>query len=63
MSEELLQVQSGVWISAQKIRDAGLGGTLRVLVHPGEIRIVPATEDEALSATALGWKTLISRHN
>jgi len=39
--QEELEVQQGIWIDERRIRDAGLGTRLRVVVQPGEIRILP----------------------
>jgi hypothetical protein len=54
--QQRLVVQQGVWIDAQWIREAGLGPQLRVLIGPGEIRILPATENVELpDKAAKGW--------
>jgi len=39
--QEMLEVQQGIWIDERRIRDAGLGTRLQVVVRPGEIRILP----------------------
>jgi len=39
--QEVLEVQQGIWIDERRIRDAGLGTRLQVVVQPGEIRILP----------------------
>jgi hypothetical protein len=56
LEQKVLEVQQGIWIDEQWIRNAGLGAPLRVVVQPGEIRIlgVPAeAEQEDLSEK--GW--------
>lgn len=55
MTHEMLEVQHGLWIDEQLIRDAGLGGRLRILVQPGEIRILP-NEESASKPSARGWE-------
>ncbi len=54
--QQKLAVQQGIWIDEQWIRKAGLGPQLRVLIRPGEIRILPATEEAELPGeAATGW--------
>ncbi len=55
--QQRLVVQQGVWIDEQWIREAGLGPQLRVLISPGEIRILPAPESaEFPRETVKGWE-------
>ncbi len=55
--QQQLIVQQGVWIDEQWIREAGLGPQLRVLIRPGEIRILPAPENNELPKEATyGWE-------
>ena len=56
MSLEVLEVQEGVWIAEELIRDAGLGHRLHVIVAPGEIRLVAAREEEMAPGTEKGWQ-------
>jgi hypothetical protein len=61
MPEQELEVQQGIWIDAQWLRQAGLGSRYRVVVQPGEIRITgvtAATEPEAPSTAQ--WEVLRS---
>jgi len=62
LEQEVLEVQQGVWINEQWIRDAKLGTRLQVVVQPGEIRILPmpdeteaaaASEDPVLAVTGI----------
>jgi hypothetical protein len=57
MSEQqILEVQQGVWIDEEWIRSAGLGRSLRVMVQPGEIRILAVTvETEEQESPQSGW--------
>ena len=54
MTHEVREVQHGIWIDEQWIRDAGLGGRLRILVQPGEIRILPESEDQEQNVSSNG---------
>jgi len=56
MTQELLEVQHGIWIDEQLIRDAGLGGRLRIVVEPGEIRILPSIEETEPQDSSKGWE-------
>ncbi|MFN7948482.1 MAG: hypothetical protein U0Z53_24230 [Blastocatellia bacterium] len=48
MSEQsVIEVQQGIWINAEWLRQAGLGLRYRVVIEPGEIRIVDASFDSA----------------
>jgi hypothetical protein len=60
MVQEVLTVQHGIWIDEQWIRDAGLGGRLRILVQPGEIRILPGTEENDPKVSSKGWEVFRS---
>ncbi len=51
-----LEVQQGLWIDERWIREAGLGPRLRVVIRPGEIRIVPEVETATAQTEAgSGW--------
>ncbi len=57
MSEaRVLEIQQGIWIEEEWLRNAGLGQHLQVIVKPGEIRIssLPA-EAEGPEPAADGW--------
>ena len=41
---EILEAQQGIWINKRWIHDAKLGKRLKVVVRPGEIRILPMPE-------------------
>ena len=56
MVDQILEVRQGVWIDEQWIRNAGLGSHLRVVVQPGEIRILTATrETQPTEPSERGW--------
>jgi hypothetical protein len=63
MLQEVLEVQEGIWINGQWIRDAGLGHRLQVIVKPGEIRILPGGPEAELELPARGWDTFRSLGN
>ena len=63
MAQGIVNVQEGIWIDEEWIRDAGLGHRLQVIVRPGEIRIVPAQTDEETVGTAKGWEVFRSLGN
>jgi hypothetical protein len=42
MSDQVLEIQQGIWVDEQWLRDAGLVPRLQVIVRPGEIRILTA---------------------
>jgi hypothetical protein len=55
-NQQVLKVQQGIWIDEQWIRNAGLSAHLRVLVQPGEIRILAVpTEGEQQAWSEKGW--------
>jgi len=59
--QQEIEVQQGIWIKAQWIRDAGLGTHLRVMVQPGEIRVLampPQVEEQEPSQE--GWNVFRS---
>lgn len=56
MVQKTLEVQQGIWIDEQWIRDAGLGRWLHVIVQPGEIRILRGAPEDALQPSARGWE-------
>ncbi len=57
---EVLEVQQGVWINEQWIRDAQLGTRLQVVVQPGEIRILPVPDEVEREVSARGWDVFLS---
>jgi hypothetical protein len=63
MIQEVLEVQHGIWIDEQWIRDAGLGRRLRVIVQPGEIRIVPTLPETETPSLSQGWDVFRSLGN
>lgn len=58
--QEVLEVQQGVWINEQWIRDAKLGTRLQVVVRPGEIRILPVPDDAEQEVSTRGWDVFLS---
>jgi hypothetical protein len=59
--QQVLEVQQGIWIDEQWLRDAGLGRRLQVRVQPGEIRILTApTEIEQREPSERGWEVFRS---
>jgi len=63
MSQEVFEVQAGIWIRERWIRDAGLGRRLQVIVQPGEIRIVPAQLAAEQTVSVGGWDVFRSLGN
>ncbi len=57
MSEsKVVQVQQGIWIDEQWIQIAGLGTHLRIIVQPGEIRILSlSAKAEEKQTSEKGW--------
>jgi len=54
--QEVVEVQQGIWIDERWLRDASLGPRLRVVVLPGEIRILTAPpEQESQKLSEAGW--------
>jgi len=54
--EPQVKVQQGIWIDEQAIRDAGLGSHLRIVVQPGEIRILSLLDEAELERSSKkGW--------
>lgn len=54
--EQELEVQHGIWIEDEWIRNARLGSRLKVVVRPGEIRILPVkTATERAKPSEKGW--------
>ncbi|MFP4396441.1 MAG: hypothetical protein ACLFTI_14385 [Anaerolineales bacterium] len=49
---EILEVQQGIWINERWIHDAKLGKRLQVVVRPGEIRILPVSEEPEAAAAS-----------
>ena len=62
MSEQkVLEIQQGIWIDEQWIHHAQLGTPLRVVVRPGEIRIVGTAADaEQADLSVQGWNVFRS---
>jgi len=58
--QEELEVQQGIWIDERRIRDAGLGTRLRVVVQPGEIRILPGLTEAERQEPSKGWEVFRS---
>ena len=58
--QEVLEVQRGIWIDEQRIRDAGLGTRLQVVVRPGEIRILPGPVEAERQESQKGWEVFRS---
>ncbi len=61
LDQEVIEVRQGIWIDERWLRDAGLGTCLRVMVQPGEIRVLampPQVEGEEPSPE--GWNVLRS---
>ena len=55
LHEQELEVRQGIWIDKEWLTNAGLGRRLKVLVQPGEIRILPAKEASRQAGTPSGW--------
>jgi hypothetical protein len=58
--QEVLEVQQGIWIDEQWIRNAGLGTRLQVIVQPGEIRILPVRDESERQESSKGWEVFCS---
>lgn len=61
VSSQVLEVERGIWISEQWLREAGLGERIQVTIQPREIRILePALETVAgqASPSERGWDIL-----
>jgi hypothetical protein len=58
--QEVLEVQQGIWIDEQWIRNAGLGTRLQVVVRPGEIRILPVRDESERQESSKGWEVFRS---
>jgi len=58
--QEVLEVQQGIWIDEQWIRNAGLGTRLQVIVRPGEIRILPVRDESERQESSKGWEVFRS---
>jgi hypothetical protein len=59
-NQEVLEVQQGIWIDEQWIRNAGLGTRLQVIVRPGEIRILPVRDESERQESSKGWEVFRS---
>ncbi len=52
----VLEIQQGIWIEEELLRNAGLGQHLQVVVRPGEIRISSlSAKTEGPGPAADGW--------
>jgi len=61
MSEQrIMEIQQGVWIDERWLQDAGLGSHVRVVVQPGEIRIVAVPEEAVPSEDSTAWNAFQS---
>jgi len=58
--QKVLEVQQGIWINEQWIRNAGLGTRLQVVVQPGEIRILPVWDEAERPESLKGWEVFRS---
>ena len=58
--QKVLEVQQGIWINEQWIRNAGLGTRLQVVVRPGEIRILPVPDKAERPESSKGWEVFRS---
>ncbi len=58
--QKVLEVQQGIWIDEQWIRNAGLGTRLQVVVQPGEIRILPVRGEAERPESPKGWEVFRS---
>jgi hypothetical protein len=58
--QKVLEVQQGIWINEQWIRNAGLGTHLQVVVQPGEIRILPVRDKPERPESSTGWEVFRS---
>ena len=55
-NQQVLEVQQGIWIDQRWIRNAELGTRVRVVVQPGEIRILAVpTEGKQQEVSEDGW--------
>jgi len=59
-AQKVLEVQQGIWIDEQWIRNAGLGIRLQVIVQPGEIRILPVMDEVERRESPTGWEVFRS---
>ena len=62
-SSQILEVERGIWISEQWLREADLGQRIRVTVGPREIRILdilPENLSEQEQPSEQGWQMLRS---
>ncbi|MBM4461470.1 MAG: hypothetical protein FJ011_27560 [Chloroflexi bacterium] len=62
LEQAVVDVQQGVWIDAYRLRKAGLGKQLQIVVRPGMVQILSKTAPsetilaEPQEASALGWE-------
>lgn len=60
LEQAVVDVQQGVWIDARRLRKAGLGKQLQIIVSPGVVQILPVpvpsetVSSESQEASALG---------
>lgn len=60
LDRDVLEVQQGVWINERWIRAAKLGTRLQVIVQPGEIRILPVSDEGEQEVSTRGWDVFLS---
>ena len=55
-NQQVLEVQQGIWIDQRWIRNAELGTRVRVVVQPGEVRLLAVpTEGGPRELSEDGW--------
>ena len=55
MAPKAVEVEKGIWIDEHWIRDAELGPRVRVIVRPGEIRIIDEAHRPSPLPSTRGW--------
>ena len=69
LEQTVVDVQQGVWIDAHRLRKAGLGKQLRIIVRPGVVKILPepvpseAMLSEPQGPSPLGWELFCTLGN
>jgi len=59
-NRDVVKVQRGIWIDEQRIRDAGLGTRIEIIVQAGEIRILPVSAEAEQRESPKGWQVFRS---
>lgn len=54
MSEQILDIQQGIWIDQDLLQQAGLSQSVKIILQEGEIRIQSALTEENLPTTDTG---------